>query len=102
MYQLPYDTLLKRKRVSPKKIILQGTSQQLEETRKRRNLWLNSPGKTKHSVAAMHKCQKFKLLKTRGNLPSTVKSMKKIEYARFLEYAGIITVSDLTKKELRI
>lgn len=24
--------------------------------------------------------------------------MKKIEYARFLEYAGIITVSDLTKK----
>jgi len=24
--------------------------------------------------------------------------MKKIEYARFLEYAGIITVLDLTKK----
>lgn len=25
--------------------------------------------------------------------------MKKIEYARFLEYAGIITVSDFLKKE---
>lgn len=48
----------------------------------------------------MHKCQSwnaFTLLKTRGNLPNTVKRMKKIEYARFLEYAGIITVSNLTK-----
>lgn len=44
----------------------------------------------------------FKLLRTRGHLPNTVKSMKKMEYARFLEYAGIITVSHLKKKDVRI
>lgn len=40
---------------------------------------------------------KVEVLKTRGNLPNTVKRMKKIEYARFFEYAGIITVPNLTK-----
>lgn len=45
----------------------------------------------------MHKCQSWSALKTRGNLPNTVKRMKKIEYARFLEYAGIITVTNEQK-----
>lgn len=37
------------------------------------------------------------VLKTRGNSPNTVKRMKKIEYARFFEYAGIITAPNLIK-----